>query len=96
MIATFGGQLWSVFRNRKVGRDGSAGGYDSPVTSRSTWTNVFLSTCLEIDRSPATAGGAAVVFKSARGYCPSGSSSTRRFWARPSAVALVATKWVLP
>jgi hypothetical protein len=31
------------------------------------------------------------------GYCWSaGTNSTRRFWARPTAVRLVATKWVLP
>ena len=47
-------------------------------------------------RSPAGGCGAAAMFKSARGYCPWGTSSTRRFWARPSAVALVATNWVLP
>jgi hypothetical protein len=40
--------------------------------------------------------GAAAMFKSARDYCPWGTSSTRRFWARPSSVALVATNWVLP
>jgi hypothetical protein len=50
----------------------------------------------EFARSPAGGGGAAGVFKSTRGHCPSGTSSTRRFWARPSAVALDATNCVLP
>ena len=31
-----------------------------------------------------------------RSYCPSGTSSTRRFWARPWSVELLATKSVLP
>jgi hypothetical protein len=30
--------------------------------------------------------------RSRSSYCTSGTSSTRRFWARPSSVALVATK----
>src|SRR5689334_19445135 len=48
-----------------------------------------------ISTAAARAMGAAAVFRAVSDYW-FGTSSTRRFWARPSRVLLVATKSVLP
>ena len=48
-----------------------------------------------LSTAAAPAMGAAAVFRAVSDYW-FGTSSTRRFWARPSAVLLVATKFVFP